>query len=59
MNRLNTTESTVFLDRRFSLFLKDPFFQIICMLTGKRFKCLKSDVTQMRHVPLSGGLAHY
>ena len=29
MNRLNKTESTVFLYCRFSLFLKDPFFQII------------------------------
>ena len=28
-NGLNTTESTVFLICRFSLFLKDPFFQII------------------------------
>ena len=29
MNRLNITESAVFLFCRFSLFLKDPFFQII------------------------------
>ena len=29
MNRLNTTEYAVFLYCRFSLFLKDPFFQII------------------------------
>ena len=29
MNRLNKTESAVFLYCRFSLFLKDPFFQII------------------------------
>ena len=29
MNRLNKTESDVFLYCRFSLFLKDPFFQII------------------------------
>ena len=29
INRLNTTESAVFLYCRFSLFLKDPFFQII------------------------------
>ena len=29
MNRLNLTESAVFLYCRFSLFLKDPFFQII------------------------------
>ena len=29
MNRLNKTKSAVFLYCRFSLFLKDPFFQII------------------------------
>ena len=29
MNRLNKTESAVFLLCRFSLFLKDPFFQFI------------------------------
>ena len=29
MNRLNKTESAVFLYCRFSLILKDPFFQII------------------------------
>ena len=29
MNRLNKTESAVFLYCRFSLFLKDPFFQFI------------------------------
>ena len=29
MNRLNTTESAVFIYCHFSLFLKDPFFQII------------------------------
>ena len=29
MNRLNKTESAVFLICRFSLFLKDPFSQII------------------------------
>ena len=29
MNRLNKIESAVFLYFRFSLFLKDPFFQII------------------------------
>ena len=29
MNRLNKTESAVFLYCRFSVFLKDPFFQII------------------------------
>ena len=29
MNRLNETESAVFLYFRFSLLLKDPFFQII------------------------------
>ena len=29
MNRLNKTESAVFLYCRFSLFLRDPFFQII------------------------------
>ena len=29
INRLNTTESVVFFHCRFSLFLKDPFFQII------------------------------
>ena len=35
MNRLNKTESAVFLYSRFSLFLKDPFFQIIeCIRKG-------------------------
>ena len=29
MNRLNKTKSAIFLDCRFSLFLKDPFFHII------------------------------
>ena len=29
MNRLNETESDVFLYYSFSIFLKDPFFQII------------------------------
>ena len=29
LNRLNKTESAVLLNCRFSLFLKDPFFQII------------------------------
>ena len=29
MNRLNKTESAVFVYGRFSVFLKDPFFQII------------------------------
>ena len=29
MNRLNKTEAAVFLYGRFSLFLKDPLFQII------------------------------
>ena len=29
MNRLNKTQSAVFLYCRFSVFLKDPFFQII------------------------------
>ena len=29
MSRLNKTESVIFLYCRFSLFLKDPFFQII------------------------------
>ena len=33
MNRLNKTESAIFLIYRFSLFLKDPFFQIIKTLT--------------------------
>ena len=32
MNRLNKTESAVFLYCRFSLVLKDPFFQIILMV---------------------------
>ena len=31
MNRLNETESADFLNCRFSLFLKDLFFQIICV----------------------------
>ena len=33
MNRLNKTESAVFLYCRISLFRKDPFFQIICRKT--------------------------
>ena len=32
MNRHNKTESAVFLYCRFSVFLKDPFFQIIYVL---------------------------
>ena len=35
MNRLNKTESVVYLYCRFSVFLKDPFFQIILMLFAK------------------------
>ena len=33
MNRLNKTESVVFLYCRFFVFLKDQFFQIICRKT--------------------------
>ena len=33
VNRLNKTESAVFLYCRISLFLKDPFFQITCRKT--------------------------
>ena len=42
MNRLNKTESAVFLYCRFSLFLKDLFFQIICRKTmaGARGDCI-------------------
>ena len=42
MNRLNKTVSAVFLYCRFSLFLKDPFFQIIKLL----FKCLLGKITR-------------
>ena len=35
MNRLNKTESAVFLYCRFSLFLTDQFFQIICKLINR------------------------
>ena len=34
MNRLNETVAVVFLVCRFSLFLKDPFFQIILCTRG-------------------------
>ena len=40
MNRLNKTESAVFLYRRFFLFLKDPFFQIIYLkLKRQQLSC--------------------
>ena len=38
MNRLNKTESAVFLYCRFSLFMKDPFFQIIHIIYISLFK---------------------
>ena len=37
INRLNKTESAVFLYCRSSLFLKDPFFQVIKMKEGCAF----------------------
>ena len=37
-NRLNETEPAVFSWFRLSLFLKDPFFQIIYMYMLKHFK---------------------
>ena len=50
MNRLNKTEPAVFLYCRFSLFLKDPVFQIILIFKfwfGKQVICsLKQFVPQ-------------
>ena len=39
MNRLNKTEPAVFLYCRFSLFLKDLFFQVILSLQGSTVYC--------------------
>ena len=46
MDRLNKTESAVFYHRRFSLFLKEPFFKIILkMLTI--YKCHKNQIWEL------------
>ena len=38
MNRLSKTESAIFLDCRFSLFLKDPFSRLFIVITLPKTK---------------------
>ena len=47
INRLNKTESTVFVYYRFSLFLKDSFFQIVLANRSASHTRFMSDFSQM------------
>ena len=47
MNRLNKTESAVFLYCRFSLFLKESFFQIICFEIFKAQLCIGARIGEI------------